>query len=164
MSAHHILGVLEDDEQRLWATLDRAIALADAERARLTLAKTTDPGWMMRWFGSAGLNAMCVSSDLLDLRTSASHKLARAAEFVPACVPVTTLLLSESTPSALMELVRRGHHDVLVVTDALLGRSRRLRRELEREDVRIVLVPGRPAPTADILAGDADGQPAKARA
>ncbi|HWE11242.1 MAG TPA: hypothetical protein VG325_17970 [Solirubrobacteraceae bacterium] len=164
MSAHHVLGVLEDDEERLWATLDQAIALADVEHARLTLAKTTDPGWILRWFGPAALNAMCVSSDALDFRTSASHKLARAAEFVPACVPVTTQLLGESTPSALLELVRRGPYDVVVVTDALFGRRRRLRCELEREDVRLVVVPGRPAPLADVRAADAAGQRAKARA
>jgi hypothetical protein len=128
------------------------------------LVKTTDPGWIMRWFGPAALNAMCVPSDALDFRTSASHKLARAAEFVPACVPVTTLLLGESTSGALMDLVRRGPYDVVVVTDALLGRSRRLRCELKREDVRIVLVPCRPTPAADIPAGDADGPRAKARA
>jgi hypothetical protein len=87
VSAHHVLGILEDDEQRLWATLAQAIAVAEAEHARLTLAKTTDPGWLMRWFAPAALNAMCVSSEELDFRTAASHKLARAAEFVPGCVP-----------------------------------------------------------------------------
>ncbi|HZE05262.1 MAG TPA: hypothetical protein VE127_08570, partial [Solirubrobacteraceae bacterium] len=60
MCVKHVLAVLEDGESRLWSALDRAIELADAEHARLTLAKTTDPGWLMRWFAPAGLHAMCV--------------------------------------------------------------------------------------------------------
>jgi hypothetical protein len=148
MSAHHVLGVLEDDERRLWATLERAIALAETDNARLTLAKTTDPGWLMRWFAPAALNAMCVSSEELDFRTAASHKLARAAEFVPGCVPVTTVLLAESTADALTELIGRGHHDLVVVSDALFARSRRMRCSLRAVGVELAVVPSRaPAPT-----------------
>lgn len=163
MRAQHVLGVLEDDERRLWAALDEAIALADAGHARLTLAKTTDPGWLMRWFGPAALNAMCVSADAGDFRTAASHKLARAAEFVPACVPVTTLLLAENTAVAVSELLDRGCYDVVVVTDGLCAHNRRLRCELRRPDVRTVLVPARPGPPADVTAEDADLQPTRAR-
>ena len=150
MSAHHVLGVLEDDERRLWATLEQAIALAATENARLTLAKTTDPGWLMRWFAPAALNAMCLSSEELDFRTAASHKLARAAEFVPGDVPVTTLLLAESTPHAVMELIGRGHHDLVVVSDALLARSRRMRCGLKTLGVQLVAVPSRAPATAGI--------------
>lgn len=159
MSAQHVVGVLEDDEERLWATLPEAIALADAERARLTLAKTTDPGLLLRWFGPAALNAMCLSSDLLDFRMSASHKLARAAEFVPAWVPVTTLLLGENTTSALTELLTGGLYDVVVATDSLLARSRRLRCELKRLEIRTVCVPARPASRPGVPAGEADPAP-----
>jgi hypothetical protein len=148
VSAHHVLGVLEDDDQRLWATLEQAIAVAEAEYARLTLAKTTDPGWLMRWFAPAALNAMCVSSEELDFRTAASHKLARAAEFVPGCVPVTTLLLGESTGHALIEILGRGQHDVVVMTDAMHGHCRRLRCALKDQGIRTVLVPTRPAAEA----------------
>jgi hypothetical protein len=164
VSAQHVLGVLEDDERRLWATLEQAIAVAEAEYARLTLAKTTDPGWLLRWFAPAALNAMCLSSEELDFQTTASHKLARAAEFVPGCVPVTTLLLGESTTSALVELIRRGHHDVVVMTDALLAHSRRLRCELRQLGIRTVLVSSRPASPAGVAADDADLQQARARA
>lgn len=141
MGAHHVLGVLEDDDRRVWATLEQAIAVAEAEYARLTLAKTTDPGWLMRWFAPAALNAMCVASQELDLRTAASHKLARAAEFVPGCVPVTTMLLGESTGSALSELIGRGIYDVVVMSDAMHGRCRRVRCALKANAIRTVLVP-----------------------
>jgi hypothetical protein len=144
VSAYHVLGVLEDDDQRLWATLEQAIAVAEAEYARLTLAKTTDPGWLMRWFAPAALNAMCVSSEELDFRTAASHKLARAAEFVPGCVPVTTMLLGDSTATALAELIARGPHDVVVMSDVMHAHCRRLRCALKTHDIRAVLVPSRP--------------------
>jgi hypothetical protein len=149
VSAHHVLGVLEDDEQRLWATLEQAIAVAEAEHARLTLAKTTDPGWLMRWFAPAALNAMCVSSEELDFRTAASHKLAHVAEFVPGCVPVTTLVLGESTTPALVDLIGRGEYDVVVLSDALHGHCRRLRCVLKEQGIRTVLVPSRPATGAE---------------
>ncbi len=157
MSAHQVLGVLEDDERRLWATLEQAIAVAEAEHARLTLAKTTDPGWLMRWFAPAALNAMCVASGELDFRTTASHKLARAAEFVPGCVPVTTVLLGESTGAALTELIGRGQHDVVVMSDAMHGHCRKLRCALKAHGVRTILVPALPTP--DGGAGGTDSSP-----
>ncbi len=146
MSAQQVLGLLEDDERRLWATLEQAIAVAEAEYSRLTLAKTTDPGWLMRWFAPAALNAMCVSSEELDFRTAASHKLARAAEFVPGCVPVTTVLLGDSTVTAVGDLLGRGRHDVVVVSDFLHAHCRRLRCVLKTHGVRTVLVPTRDLP------------------
>jgi hypothetical protein len=160
VSAQHVLGVLEDDERRLWATLEQAIAVAETEYARLTLAKTTDPGWLMRWFAPAALNAMCVSSEELDFRIAASHKLARAAEFVPGCVPVTTVVLGESTGNSLIELIEHGRHDVVVMSDALHGHCRRLRCALKAQGVRTVLVPTRPSPereAVDSPPGQAEG-------
>ena len=139
MCLKHVLAVLEDDESRLWSALDRAIELADAEHARLTLAKTTDPGWLMRWFAPAGLHAMCVPAEELDTRVAASHKLARAAEFVPAWIPVTTLLLGQSTAHALAEMVQRGCYDAVVTPEGLLRHSRRLRTELRRLGIETVV-------------------------
>lgn len=150
MTAHHVLAVLEDDERRLWSVLERAIALSDAEQARLTLAKTTDPGWLMRWFAPAALQAMGVCAEELDLRTTASHKVARAAEFVPAWIPVTTLVLGQNTRSALIDLLRRGPYDALVATGCLLGQGRRLRCELDRLGVSAVVVGHQsPAPVSE---------------
>ena len=157
MSAQHVLGILEDDERRLWTTLEQAIAAAEAEHARLTLAKTTDPGWLLRWFAPAALNAMCLSSEELDLRVAASHKLARAAEFVPGCIPVTTVLLGESTTSALTELIGRGSHDVVVMSDAMHARCRRVRGALKAHGIRTILVPTQP-PTAGPAGGASSSQ------
>jgi hypothetical protein len=115
------------------------VALADAERARLTLAKTTDPGWMMRWFAPAALQSMCVTASEADLHMAASHALARAAELVPACIPVTTVLLGKDTGGSILDLVRRRPCDAVVATDALLRRRRRLRRELGHLGVCMIL-------------------------
>ncbi len=151
MSVHHVLGVLEDDERRLWSTFDCAVSLAAEQAARLTLVKTTDPGRLMRWFAPSALQSMCVSAQELDFRTIASHTLARAAEFVPGSIPVTTVLLGEDTTGCLLAMLRNGPYDALVITEALL--NRRLRRELRRLGIRTVAVPRRPAapaiPSAD---------------
>jgi hypothetical protein len=141
MSVHHVLGVLEDDERRLWATFDRAVSLADAERARLTFAKTTDPGWLTRWFAPAALQSMLVSAEELDFPSIASHALARAAEFVPDWIPVTTLVLEQNTACALTELIRRGGYDALVATEAFFSHHRKMQRELRRLDLRTFCAP-----------------------
>jgi hypothetical protein len=150
VSVCHVLGVLEDDERRLRGVLERSVALADAERARLTLAKTTDPGRLLRWFAPSALQSMCVSLGDIDVERSASHLLARAVESVPATTPVTTRLLGRNTSSALVELLRSGPYDALVATDALLGHHRKLRRELRGLGVAAVPIDGRPTLPATV--------------
>ena len=48
-SFRQVLALLHDTEHEMWRVLERAIELADTERARLTLAKTTDPGRLVSW-------------------------------------------------------------------------------------------------------------------
>jgi hypothetical protein len=141
-----VLGVLEDEEYRLSMVCKCSVKLADAERARLTLAKTTNAGRMIRWLAPFAMQSMCPAADGLDLRMAASDTLARAVEFVPASTPVTTLLLGSNTSTALEELLGCGSYDALVTTDVFLSRHRRLRRELPRLGVSSVLVPCRPRP------------------
>ena len=149
MSLRDVLGVLGNDEGRSWVTFDRAVQVAEAEHARLTLAKTTDPGWLMRWFAPAAIQSMAVTAFDLELETSARDMLARAAEFVPAQIPVTTMLLGRPTGPALRELIRSGSHDALVCSDTLLAHNARLRRELTRRYVRTITVSRDPKPTAN---------------
>jgi hypothetical protein len=151
---HHVLGVLEDDERSLWATFRRAVQLADEENARLTLAKTTDPGRILRWLSPFTTGWLYVPLDT-DPQTTASHTLARAAEFVPGWIPVTTRLLGPRTASAVQDLVAGGAYDALVATERRLAHSPRLRTELERLGLRTVAV----APTADIPEHDMNGVP-----
>jgi hypothetical protein len=152
----HVLAVLEDRDDDLWLTFDHAVALAEAERARLTLAKTTDPGRLFRWFlpwamGAVAIGALCAPADS-DPKIAASHSLARVAEFVPQDVPVTTLLLGGETQRALRALVRDGSYDALVAPASLLRRCPKLTRELCRYGVRPVAVrlPARAQPTIEI--------------
>ena len=140
MSGHHVLGVLEDERSRLWRTFDCAVGLAGTEHSRLTLAKTSDPGRVMRWFAPAALQSMAISPNDLRFLDIASDTLAMVAEFVPAEIPVTTLTLGQNTLCALIALIDRGAYDVLVASDRLLGR-RRLRRALARSGLRTCPVP-----------------------
>jgi len=139
MGAHHVLGVLEDDDRRLWAAFSRAVELAEAERARLTLAKTTDPGRLMRWFApGAALAAMSLSIEDLQGWRAADYALARVLEFVPPEIPVTTVLLGHDTAGSLLALLRRSPFDCVVLTDRLAN-CRGLRRTLPKLEVRTVL-------------------------
>jgi hypothetical protein len=64
----------------LWVTFDRAVQLADAEHARLTLAKTTDPARVMRWLAPAAAQSMAIAAPTFDseFETMAGDALARA--------------------------------------------------------------------------------------
>ncbi|HEX4009142.1 MAG TPA: hypothetical protein VHX62_04010 [Solirubrobacteraceae bacterium] len=159
MSAHHVLALLEDCEPRMWSAFDQAVALAGEHDARLTLAKTTDPGLLMRWFAPAALQSMCVSAEDLDFRRLAGHRLALAAEFVPSRIPVTTLVLGFNTTRAVSELVRDGAYDAVVATGVLLNRHRRLRRELVARGLRTVVAPRRPDPALSLHEDSVDHAP-----
>jgi hypothetical protein len=140
-AVNHILSVLEDDEARLQQTFACAVGLADRERARLTLVKTTDPGWLMRWFAPTAIQSMMVPQCCLEFEEMAGHRLAAAVEFVPAQIPVTTAVLSRNTSRGLHQLLRSGRYDVLVVSDVLLHRCPRLARELVAREIAVVSVP-----------------------
>jgi hypothetical protein len=138
---NHVLGVLDDDEQLLERTFECAVGLADRERARLTLVKTTDPGWLMRWFAPAAIQSMMVPETFLEFERIACNRLARAAEFVPTCVPVTTVVLPRNTTKGLRQLLAKGCYDVLVASVPLLHHCPKLTRELARQEIEVISVP-----------------------
>jgi hypothetical protein len=141
MSFRHVLGVLEDDEDRLWTVLDRAVDLAEAECAPLTLAKTSDPGWIVRWLEPFVILSAFLPTVRPDFHAKAGDRLARAAEFVPGSIPITTLILGLDTPCALRALAQTGTYDVVVATAALLARNRLLTRELRRRGICTLGIP-----------------------
>lgn len=152
MSFHHVLGVLDDDPDEIRMVLGDAVRLAEADRARLTLAKTTDPGRVVRWLRPcAALSVLVPMAEMLsaeaDMKAIAGHRLARAAEFVPASIPITTILLGPRTGSALRVLVKGGSYDLVVAGAALLARNRRLSRDLRRLGVCAPAL-SRPSPPA----------------
>jgi hypothetical protein len=141
MGAIQVLGVLEDSDHQMWPVVMRAVELAHATEARLTLAKTTDPGRLMRWFApSASLQSCSLSCSCDNVQgfTEADYAFARAAEFVPAEIPIAKMLLGGDTAGSLLRLIRHGPFDFIVLTERL-ARDRRLRRALPRRDITVVL-------------------------
>jgi nucleotide-binding universal stress UspA family protein len=128
---HNVLVLLDDDAASMWNVLDHAIELAEAERARLTIAKTTDPGWIVRWFGPLATLSRCgpVIEPCTDAQCSA---LDRASAYVPPHLPLTRVLLGSDTVRALRQLAEQSNYDLLVVRDSLLAHNRALRREARR--------------------------------
>lgn len=149
MSLHHVLGILESDENRLWTVLDRAVALAEAEGADLTLAKTSDTGRITRCLEPL-VRLSIMSRARPETQAGEADRLARAAEFVPGSLSIKTLILGPEPRSELSELICGGTYDVVVATVALLGRHRWLIREMRRHGVCALAVPIGPVapPTA----------------
>jgi hypothetical protein len=131
-SFRHVVALLHDREADTLAVLERAVELADAERARLTLAKTTDPGLLFRWFSP--FKPLCRMAPLpeTDLATFAGRRLARWAEAVPASIPVCTVLLPTDTSEGMRKLAARTPYDLVVVAATPLAHSFKLRRALRR--------------------------------
>lgn len=132
VSFRNVLALLHDNEEEMWAVLERAVELADTERARLTLAKTTDPGRLVRWF--CPLTPLCRLAPIAepDLSAIAARRLARLAETVPASIPLCTVLLRSDTCGSLRRLADRVPFDLVVVSAGQLAHGLKLRRELRR--------------------------------
>jgi nucleotide-binding universal stress UspA family protein len=129
-SFRQVLALLHDTEHEMWRVLERAIELADTERARLTLAKTTDPGRLVRWFSP--LAPLCRLAPIAepDLSTHAARRLAEVAETVPASIPLCTVLLGLDTTASVRRLAERTPYDLVVVSATALGHDFKLRRLL----------------------------------
>jgi hypothetical protein len=127
----HVLALLDDDEAAMWSVLDRAIELAEAENARLTIAKTTDPGWVVRWFGPLAVMARCGPVIAPDNEIQCCA-LDRASEYVPPSIPLTRVLLGPDTACALRRLAQHADHDLLVVKESLIAHDRALRKEIRK--------------------------------
>jgi hypothetical protein len=130
-SFRHVLALLGDDEAEMWSVLTRAIELAESERARLTIAKTTDPGWIVRWF--APLAALWRCGVMMTLDSAYNQRaLDRASAHVPASIPLTRVLLGQDTARGVRSVAERSCCDLLVAPASLMARSRSLRREVRR--------------------------------
>jgi hypothetical protein len=125
-----ILALLHHGEAEARSVLERAVDLADAERARLILAKTTDPGRLVRWFSP--LVPLCRMAPVVDadLWTPAARRLADLAETVPDSLPLSTVLLGPNTTENLRQLRRQIPFDLVVVSAGELAHDPKLRRRL----------------------------------
>jgi hypothetical protein len=124
----------------MWETFDAAVELAEVERSRLTLAKTCELGHSYVWvapFCAAGVYV----PPMIESPEEAGRIVARAAEFVPEWIPVTTLVLGPETGRELRRLVRCGHYEAVVAPKFLLSRRHLLARDLRRQGIRAVPMP-----------------------
>jgi hypothetical protein len=141
MSMCNVLAVLSDDRNQIRETFNTAVELADAENARLTLAKTCEYGKSYVWISPFGVGGAYLPEPS-DSPETAAGLLARVAEFVPSWIPVTTMVLEHSTQRSLMKLLCDGHYGAVVADAKLFPRCRRLRRRLEHDQ--ILAVPVKP--------------------
>lgn len=92
--------------------LSEAIDLAEAGHGRLTLVTAiTKP----TSFGVSPMVAAACQSCAADLEQEATRILRRAADRVPADVPVRTILTREPIRTVLRREIESGRHDVLVM-------------------------------------------------
>lgn len=92
--------------------LAEAIDLADAERSRLTIltAVPRPPYWACTPTTAAGIESLAA-----DLAADATATLRAAVDRVPASIPVTKILTAEPIREALMERLKSGEHDLVVL-------------------------------------------------
>jgi nucleotide-binding universal stress UspA family protein len=114
-----------DGSPGAWAALDRAIAIAVADRALLTIAAVVEPPVLY-----AGLSPMVlpVSPEVLrrDAERAMLRTLAAARDEVPATVSVTTQMLHGRPAKVLAALAEAGGYDLVVTGPRPVGRLRRL--------------------------------------
>jgi nucleotide-binding universal stress UspA family protein len=108
---HNIL-VCVDGSVHAGQALDEAIDLAEAGHGRLTIL-TAIP--RPSYWASTPVTAPAVEPLARQLRHEAEVTLAAAVARVPRSIPVTKILSDKPIREALMERLRTGQHDLLVM-------------------------------------------------
>jgi nucleotide-binding universal stress UspA family protein len=108
---HNILVAVDGSPQADEA-LTQAIDLAQSERTRLTLITGVAKPPSMAYAGVSGVSLAQMDADA---RTYAEAVLRRARDRVPQDLPVTTIITQEPIRNALMQEIRRGRHDLVVM-------------------------------------------------
>jgi nucleotide-binding universal stress UspA family protein len=107
---HNIL-VAVDGSRHADQALAHAVDLAESEHTRLTLitavAELPPPGYLMA--------SEVIGTLLENARTEADEILRRARDVVPDDLPVTTVLSNRPIRTALMNQIKDGHHDLVVM-------------------------------------------------
>jgi nucleotide-binding universal stress UspA family protein len=108
---HNIL-VSVDGSSHAQRALEEAIDLAVLERGRLTLltAVPRPPYWAASPVTAEGIESLAV-----ELEREAERTLRAATDQVPPSVPVTTILSHKPIREALMERIKTGQHDLVVL-------------------------------------------------
>jgi len=108
---HNIL-VCIDGSAHADRALSEAIDLATAENARLTIltAIARPPFWACTPETAGGIESLCA-----DLKAEAETALRTAVDRVPDSIPVTKILTGKPIRDVLMEQIRSGQHDLVVM-------------------------------------------------
>jgi len=130
MICHNVLAILGTDERETEAVIATACELAEEAHGTVTLAALAGESWWMRCLFALALGAGAYAPKE-DLTTLAERHVARAAEFVPTGVSVTTLVVHHAR-----RLVESGRYDLLVV-----GARQVARRRLARLPIPALVVP-----------------------
>ena len=124
---HRVL-VAFDGSAGAWAALGRAIEVAVANRALLTIAAVAEEPVAL-WLGYGAMNVPYTREMIRQQAESAMRRhLAEARDEVPATVSVTTQLLHGRPARALAGLVDEGRYDLVVTGPRPVGRLGRLLR------------------------------------
>jgi hypothetical protein len=154
---HNVLALLDHDESATWSVLSRAIEIAEVERARLTIAKTTDPGRIVKWFLPLAMMSRVAPVTEMDIEALA-REVDRACECVPDSVPLKRVVLDTDTASALRTLMDGECYDLLVVREGFADNSRAVWKEIRRRKCCALIVCPQPSAESDLLAWGADGE------
>jgi nucleotide-binding universal stress UspA family protein len=124
---HRVL-VAFDGSEGAWVALARAIDLAVANRALLTIAAVAEEPAVL-WLGYGAMNLPYTREMIRQQAESAMRRhLAEARDEVPATVSVTTRLLHGRPARALAALAEEGGYDLVVAGPRPVGRLGRLLR------------------------------------
>jgi nucleotide-binding universal stress UspA family protein len=116
-----------DGSEGAWAALARAIDIALASHAPLTIAAVVEEPRFL-WQGPGPMSVACTRESIRrDLEREMLRHLANARDEVPAALSVTTQLLRGRAARALAQLAEKGGYDLIVTGPRPEGRFRRLR-------------------------------------
>ena len=157
-SFRHVLAILDGEPEDYSHVIARAVEMAEAEHARLTLAKTRGPVWLAH---GVCVFPLVTVPPAVDLEQHARDVLARTAEQIPQTVSLSTLLLGDDACLSLRRVLERGDYDLLVADERYVRRRRRLRRLLRRADISTLAVARGKRDRGTLAQEPAEPQPAR---
>jgi nucleotide-binding universal stress UspA family protein len=123
--AIHRVLLAFDGSPGSWAALEQAIAVADNQRALLTIAGVVGEPTIWLGYGPA-IMPYTRETMIRELEVDMERKLAAARDEVPATISVTTLLLHGKPARVLAKLAESGNYDLVVAGPRKAGFFRRL--------------------------------------
>ena len=135
----NVLAVLSDGQASMHATLSAAVELAESANARLTLVKTCENGRAYVWVAPFAVGAAYLPPEL-ESPDEACHVLSQLVSEVPDSIPVTMCVLTSDSQNSLLKILHERHFGAVVVDKDQLAHWGRVRRQLRREQLPVVLI------------------------